>query len=103
MRTAGAQDTFTAIQAKGVGYALSTADELRTVADVALASGVVLDPVYSGKAVHCLLAAMRAQPDAWRGKRVLFVHTGGLLGMYDKSDQLQPLVEGLGRAHRLVV
>jgi hypothetical protein len=25
--------------------------------------------------------------------RVLFVHTGGLLGMYDKLDQWQPLVQ----------
>jgi hypothetical protein len=24
-------------------------------------------------------------------------------GMYDKLDQLQPLVEGLGRSHRLAV
>jgi hypothetical protein len=46
---------------------------------VGQASGVLLDPVYSGKALHCLLGRMRAQPEAWRGKRVLFVHTGGLL------------------------
>lgn len=47
--------------------------------DVAQASGIVLDPVYSGKALHCLLERMREQPEAWRGKRVLFIHTGGLL------------------------
>jgi hypothetical protein len=34
---------------------------------------------------------------------VLFVHTGGLLGMYDKLDQLQPLVEEMGTSHRLPV
>jgi len=49
------------------------------VLDVAACSGIVLDPVYSGKALHCLLGRMREQPEAWRGKRVLFIHTGGLL------------------------
>lgn len=46
---------------------------------VAAATGVVLDPVYSGKAVHALLREVRADPGAWRGRTVLFVHTGGLL------------------------
>ena len=27
-------------------------------------------------------------------KRVLFIHTGGLLGLYEKSDQLAPLLQG---------
>lgn len=58
---------------------------------------------YTGKALHGLLADMRAAPAEWAGRKVLFVHTGGLLGMYDKAAQLQPLVEGLGRAHRLRV
>jgi 1-aminocyclopropane-1-carboxylate deaminase/D-cysteine desulfhydrase-like pyridoxal-dependent ACC family enzyme len=75
----GAQDTFTAIQAKGAGYAISQQPELQTVLDVAQASGIVLDPVYSGKALHCMLERIRAQPEAWKGKRVLFIHTGGLL------------------------
>jgi hypothetical protein len=35
--------------------------------------------------------------------QVLFVHTGGLLGTFDKADQLQPLVESLGKAHRMHV
>lgn len=47
--------------------------------DVALATGVISDPVYTGKAVHQLLKEMAANPDYWRGKKVLFVHTGGLL------------------------
>eukprot|EP00775_Hariotina_reticulata_P005604 gene5604-5842_t len=82
---------------------MSTEAELQTVRDVALATGVVLDPVYSGKAVHCLLQDMAKRPQQWRGKRVLFVHTGGLLGMYDKLDQLQPLVEQTGRHYRMDV
>ena len=76
-------------------------DELQTALDVAKATGVVVDPVYSGKAVHGLLRDMRTQPEEWKGARVLFIHTGGLLGMYEKTGQLQPLVEQLGRSHRM--
>lgn len=56
---------------------------------------------YTGKALHGLVSEMAAAPDEWAGRKVLFVHTGGLLGMYDKAAQLQPLVEGLGRSHRM--
>ena len=34
-----------------------------------------------------------AEPETWAGRRVLFVHTGGTLGMFDKISQLQPLME----------
>ncbi len=64
---------------------------------------MVLDPVYSGKAWAALAAEMAAAPGAWRGRRVLFLHTGGLLGLYDKAAQLQPLVAGLGRCERMAV
>jgi D-cysteine desulfhydrase len=71
--------------------------------EVSMATGVVLDPVYTGKAVHGLLQDMRENPEEWRGSRVLFVHTGGLLGMYEKVPQLQDLVESLGRSQRLLL
>ena len=76
-------------------------EELQTTLEVAKATGVVLDPVYSGKAVHGLLQDMKAQPAEWEGARVLFIHTGGLLGMYEKSAQLQPLVEQQEGVHKL--
>lgn len=34
------------MQAKGLGYAINTTEELRFVKEVAEATGVVLDPVY---------------------------------------------------------
>ena len=36
---------------------------------------------------------MAADPGQWEGHRVLFIHTGGLLGMFDKVGQLQPLMD----------
>ena len=66
-------------------------------------AGIVLDPVYSGKALFKFLEEARGAPEVWRGRRVLYLHTGGLLGMYDKLDQLQPLLEGTNRVQRMKV
>ncbi|KQJ86165.1 hypothetical protein BRADI_4g03710v3 [Brachypodium distachyon] len=74
--------------AKGLGYAMNTAEELKFVKDIAAATGIVLDPVYSGKAAYRMLKDMSNNPTKWEGRKVLFVHTGGLLGLYDKVDQL---------------
>eukprot|EP00271_Cylindrocystis_brebissonii_P000238 TRINITY_DN10294_c0_g1_i1.p1 TRINITY_DN10294_c0_g1~~TRINITY_DN10294_c0_g1_i1.p1 ORF type:complete len:519 (-),score=78.47 TRINITY_DN10294_c0_g1_i1:574-2130(-) len=88
------RDLVTMVDAKGTGYAMSTSEELAFVRQVAEATGVILDPVYSGKAVKGLLRDMADNPGKWEGRTVLFVHTGGLLGMYDKSTQLQPMLAG---------
>lgn len=74
--------------AKGLGYAMSTAEELNFVKEVATATGVVLDPVYSGKAAYRMMRDMAENPMKWEGRRVLFVHTGGLLGLFDKVDEM---------------
>ncbi|KAM6568057.1 hypothetical protein CsatB_016042 [Cannabis sativa] len=78
--------------AKGMGYAISTPEELKFVKDIAATTGVVLDPVYSGKAVYALLKDMNSNPKKWEGRKILFVHTGGLLGLYDKVEQMDSLV-----------
>lgn len=39
-----------------------------------------------------MLKDMADNPSQWEGRKVLFVHTGGLLGMYEKVPQLQPLI-----------
>lgn len=74
--------------AKGLGYALNTTEELKFVKDIAAATGVILDPVYSGKAVYGMLNDMARNPSKWIGRKVLFIHTGGLLGLYDKAEEM---------------
>lgn len=91
------------VQAKGAGYAMATEEELATTAAIARATGVLLDPVYSGKAAHGLIREMARDPGAWEGRRVLFVHTGGALGVYDKLAQLQPIMEATGPSRRFDV
>ncbi|KAJ6748920.1 1-AMINOCYCLOPROPANE-1-CARBOXYLATE DEAMINASE-RELATED [Salix purpurea] len=83
--------------AKGLGYAINTFEELKFVKRIATATGVVLDPVYSGKAAYGMMNDMAENPKNWEGRKVLFIHTGGLLGLFDKVDQMSSLVENWGR------
>ncbi|CAO2176558.1 unnamed protein product [Urochloa humidicola] len=70
---------------------MNTPEELKFFKDIAAATGIVLDPVYSGKAAYGLLKDMAGNPSKWEGRKNLFVRTGGLLGLYDKTDQLSYL------------
>jgi len=62
-------------RARGPAYAVSTAEQRALMVKVARESGLILDPVYTGKA-FAGLAAMNL-----KGARVLFLHTGGLPGL----------------------
>ncbi len=53
------------------GY--SVPDFIQTVA---MKTGIILDPTYTGKAVRGLLQEIQAHPDQFQGKRILFIHTG---------------------------
>jgi D-cysteine desulfhydrase len=77
----------------GLGYAKSRPQELALMRDVALATGVILDPVYTGKAFFGLWSELAARSSRFRGSKILFVHTGGLFGLYDKLSELAPLFE----------
>jgi D-cysteine desulfhydrase len=60
---------------KGPAYSVPSAEQLAFIAAVARASGLVLDPAYTGKALFGL-ANLPHKP-----RRALFVHTGGLPGL----------------------
>ena len=71
----------------GRGYALSRPEELRAIRDLARLEGVILDPVYTGKAFFGMLSELEKNPHAF-GPRIVFVHTGGLFGLFPIADQL---------------
>lgn len=87
--------------AKGLGYAMNTAEELKFIAEVASMTGIILDPVYSGKAAFGMLRDMAENPNKWSGKKVLFIHTGGLLGLFDKTEEMISMMGG--NWHRMEV
>jgi D-cysteine desulfhydrase len=71
----------------GLGYGLTTADELRTQREVSAATGLIFDPTYTGKAVHGLRRAIdagRFGPD----DDVIFWHTGGGFAVFAHPDIL---------------
>lgn len=79
---------------QGIGYARSTEEELQYLLKVSRQTGIALDPVYSGKGLyHFVKRVMVDRPELFAPKqRVLFIHTGGVLGLYDKLDQLSPFL-----------
>jgi D-cysteine desulfhydrase len=75
---------------KGPAYAVATREQLRFIAQIAQACGLILDPVYTGKAMYGL-AQLANKP-----KTVLFIHTGGLPGVLAQGAELAAAATGLG-------
>jgi D-cysteine desulfhydrase len=75
----------------GLGYAKSRPEELATIRDVCRRDGLVLDPVYTGKAFHGVVTELARDPRRF-GERVVFVHTGGIFGLFPVAEQLAPLL-----------
>jgi D-cysteine desulfhydrase family pyridoxal phosphate-dependent enzyme len=66
----------------GAGYGAPT-DSCREALDLAARlEGIVLDPVYSGKAMAGLIAAVREGRVDPARQRVVFVHTGGMPALF---------------------
>jgi D-cysteine desulfhydrase len=75
----------------GRGYALSRPEELAALRDLVRLEGVVLDPVYTGKAYFGMLRELARDPERF-GERIVFVHTGGLFGLFPVADPLAGLL-----------
>ncbi|MHC8286242.1 D-cysteine desulfhydrase family protein [Pseudomonas sp. XS1P51] len=73
----------------GDGYGLPTQAMQDAVRLMARAEGLLIDPVYSGKAFAGLLADLR-QGRFRSGDDVLFVMTGGTPGLYAYRETFQP-------------
>lgn len=75
----------------GRGYARSRPEELALIGHVARTEGLVLDPVYTGKAFFGLtreLHAGRSLPGP-----VVFLHTGGIFGLFSGADDLTEIID----------
>jgi len=68
----------------GKGYGLSSQEEIDTIKKVGRAEGVILDPVYTGKAMFGLSDQIR-QGRFKPNENVLFIHTGGIFGLFPKK------------------
>lgn len=75
----------TVYNGKGMGYARSTDEELDFISTLAQETGTVLDPVYTGKALYHF--ATQVLNESFANTNIVFWHTGGTLGLYDKGDR----------------
>lgn len=71
----------------GIGYALSRPEELEHIKRIAQLEGVVFDPVYTGKATYGMVNELAAGGALRSAKNILFIHTGGLYGIFPVSEQ----------------
>jgi D-cysteine desulfhydrase len=75
----------------GRGYALSRPEELSMIVEVARREGLFLDPVYTGKAFYGMIQELKRNPHRF-GERIVFIHTGGLFGLFPHADDIAPLL-----------
>jgi len=69
----------------GPGYSLPTNDMIDAVKLLARTESILLDPVYTGKAMAGLIGLVR-QGYFKKGENVLFIHTGGSPALYAYED-----------------
>lgn len=79
----------------GPGYGIATEAVFSTIRALAASDGLFLDPVYTGKAFHGMVSEL-AKGDAGQlpgAKQVLFIHTGGLFGLFPQHEHFkEPLI-----------
>ncbi|XP_067945832.1 uncharacterized protein [Watersipora subatra] len=62
---------------EGLGYGINQPQELEFIGQVAANTGVILDPTYTGKAAYGLQGLLNDKPEVFKGRRVLFMFSGG--------------------------
>jgi len=69
----------------GTAYGEATPPELAFIHDIAQRTGLLLDPIYTGKAFRGTLEEIRDGVLS-HCRRVVFVHTGGIYGLFSFRD-----------------
>lgn len=74
----------------GKGYALSRKEELEFIHEFAKLEGIILDPVYTGKAMYGLTEEIKKGSFS-QYKNLLFIHTGGIFGIFPGKNLFENL------------
>jgi len=72
----------------GEGYGISTPEGIEAIRLVAEHEGVLLDPVYTAKAMAALIADVRRH-DISADETVMFLHTGGIPALFAHAASFQ--------------
>ena len=81
----------------GKGYGDIYPEIMATIKQVAAKTGVMLDPVYTGKAFYGMLDYLKKRNI--KNKNILFIHTGGIPLLFYHSEKFKDPVEIPGRDH----
>jgi L-cysteate sulfo-lyase len=85
----------------GPGYGVADAATWDAVRRLAEYEGLLLDPVYTGKAMACLLSLIRSDQFSSRSA-VVFLHTGGTPAIFAYGDELnEAIAAAKGRSEPL--
>ena len=68
----------------GEGYGRPTTAATEAADRLARSEGILVDPIYTAKALAGLVAGVRS--GAWDGERIVFWHAGGLPGLFEPLD-----------------
>lgn len=68
----------------GAGYGMRTVAGDEATRLLARSEGILVDPIYTAKALAALIAGVRS--GRWDGKRVVFWHAGGTPGLFEPLD-----------------
>lgn len=72
------------------GYKNISTDKLRLIKDFAQSTGIILDPAYTGKAFYAYCENFLFNG---KGRQVLFIHTGGLFGVFAKKEKYLSVIK----------
>jgi L-cysteate sulfo-lyase len=90
------------------GHGTPTASTLTAVTTVARYESILLDPIYTGKAMDRLIGLIVNERHFRKGENILFLHTGGNVGLfgcmsridsfltYESCDELRGVDVGIG-------
>ncbi len=72
----------------GRGYALGRPEERQFIYELAKLEGILLDPVYTGKAFYGLVQEIK-KGHCRELHNILFIHTGGLFGLFPQGNEFE--------------
>ena len=61
------------------------------ICELARTEGIFLDPVYTGKAFYGMVQELQRDRQRF-GKRIVFIHTGGIFGLFPMAEQIAELL-----------
>lgn len=69
----------------GEGYGIAYKEVIDFIKNFARKTGIILDPVYTGKSLYGMYSEIENKNQNFVGN-ILFIHTGGLFGLFAKKD-----------------